>query len=118
VEIKKLKETGTQEEQNKKIKEIENTLLQKMNISREMESFYVQIEAIHKDFNLRLAELYPNLTEQEKKLITFLRLGFSSKHIASLVNISPKSVEISRYRLRNKLGLTRKQKLISFIKSI
>ncbi len=117
-EIKSIKDITGQEDKNKKIEEIERQLLKKMNFSQEIESFYVQIEKLHKDFNLRLSEQYPNLTESEKRLITLLRLGFSTKHIASLLNISPKSVEIARYRLRNKLGLTREHKLISYLKSI
>jgi DNA-binding CsgD family transcriptional regulator len=34
------------------------------------------------------------------------------------MNITPKSVEISRYRLRNKLGLKRSDNLVQYIKSI
>jgi phosphate/sulfate permease/DNA-binding CsgD family transcriptional regulator len=117
-EIKSIKKLEKQEDKERKINEIEKLISQKMNFSQEIESFYVQIEKVHKDFNIRLKEQYSNLTENEEKLITFLRLGFSSKHIASLMNIAPKSVEINRYRLRNKLGLMRDQKLINFIKSI
>lgn len=117
-EIKSIREINDFEEQKHRIDRIEMMLLQKMNFSQEMESFYVQTEKLHKDFSLRLSEKFPNLTEQERRLITLLRLGFSSKHIASLMNISPKSVEISRYRLRAKIGLARKDNLIQFIKLI
>lgn len=51
-------------------------------------------------------------------LATLLRLGFSSKYIATLMNITPKSVEISRYRLRQKLGLSKGDSLVNFIRSI
>lgn len=117
-EIKSIKEIDNFEEQKAQIDKIEKRLLHKMNFSQEVESFYAQIESLHKDFSLRLTEKYPNLTGQEKRLITLLRLGFSSKHIASLMNIATKSVEISRYRLRTKLDLNRKDNLIQFIKSI
>jgi DNA-binding CsgD family transcriptional regulator/phosphate/sulfate permease len=117
-EIKSIKETDSYEEQKYRIDKLEKLLLQKMNFSQEMENFYAQTEKLHKDFNSRLGEKYPDLTENERRLITLLRLGFSSKHIASLMNISPKSVEINRYRLRVKLKLMRDQKLIHFVKSI
>lgn len=117
-EIKSLKETDNLEELKKGIEKIEKQLLQKMNYSQELKSFYAQIETMHKDFNLRLTEKFPKLTEQERRLTTLLRLGFSSKHIASLMNISPKSVEMSRYRLRNRLGLKHNQNLIDYIKNI
>ena len=67
---------------------------------------------------MRLAERFPDLTEQEKRLVTLLRLGFSSKYISSLMNVSPKSVEIGRYRLRRKLKLTKGDNLVNFLKSI
>ena len=83
-----------------------------------MNDFYAQSEILHKDFNMRLGEAFPNLTESERKLANLLRQGLSSKYIASLMNITPKSVEISRYRLRAKLGLRRSDNLIQFIKTI
>lgn len=117
-EIKLLKEEADIEILKTGIRKIEKQLLQKLNYSQELESFYSEVESIHKDFNLRLLEKFPNLTEQERRLVTLLRLGFSSKHIASLMNIAPKSVEISRYRLRTKMGLKRSDNLIQFIKLI
>ena len=94
------------------------SLRERMYFTREMNDFYARSEELHKDFNERLAESFPNLTENERKLANLLRQGFSSKYIASLMNITPKSVEINRYRLRAKLGLTRSENLINFIKSI
>lgn len=93
-------------------------LRERMYFTREMNDFYARSEVLHRDFNMRLKESFPNLTESERKLANLLRQGFSSKYIASLMNITPKSVEISRYRLRNKLGLNRSDNLVQFIKSI
>jgi DNA-binding CsgD family transcriptional regulator len=95
-----------------------STLRERMYFTREMNDFYAQSEVLNKDFNMRLSELFPNLTDGERKLTNLLRQGFSSKYIASLMNITPKSVEINRSRLRAKLGLTRGDNLIQFIKSI
>ena len=95
-----------------------STLRERMYFTREMNDFYARSEVLHHDFNMRLTERFPALTESERKLANLLRQGFSSKYIASLMNITPKSVEISRYRLRMKLGLERSDNLIQFIKSI
>ena len=95
-----------------------SSLRERMYFSREMNDFYAQSEILHKDFNMRLKEAFPNLTESERKLAILLRQGFSSKYIATLMNITPKSAEISRYRLRIKLGLKRSDNLVQFIKSI
>lgn len=95
-----------------------SSIRERMYFTREMNDFYARSEMLHKDFNVRLKEAYPELTENERKLANLLRQGFSSKYIASLMNIAPKSVEINRYRLRSKLGLSRSDNLIKFIKSI
>ena len=98
--------------------ELLSSLRERMYFTSEINDFYARSEILHKDFNRRLAEAFPNLTENERKLANLLRQGFSSKYIASLMNIAPKSVEINRYRLRAKLGLRREDNLIKFIKSI
>ena len=98
--------------------DILSKIRERMYFTTEMNDFYARTEVLHRDFNMHLKEAYPNLTESERKLANLLRQGFSSKYIASLMNITPKSVEISRYRLRTKLGLSRSDNLVQFIKSI
>lgn len=102
------------------IAELQASIRQRLSFEQEIDSFYfyAQAEAAHKDFALRLVERFPDLTEQEKRLVTLLRLGFSSKYISSLMNVSPKSVEIGRYRLRRKLKLSKGDNLVNFLKSI
>lgn len=100
------------------LEDILSKLRERMYFTHEMNDFYARTEVLHRDFNMHLKEAYPNLTESERKLANLLRQGFSSKYIASLMNITPKSVEISRYRLRTKLGLSRSDNLVQFIKSI
>lgn len=94
------------------------SLRERMYFTREMNDFYARSEVLNEDFNMRLRERFPNLTDNERKLTNLLRQGFSSKYIASLMNITPKSAEIGRSRLRAKLGLKRSDNLINFIKAI
>ena len=110
----------TDGERDALISELQASIRQRLSFEQEIDSFYfyAQAEAAHKDFALRLAERFPDLTEQEKRLVTLLRLGFSSKYISSLMNVSPKSVEIGRYRLRRKLKLSKGDNLVNFLKSI
>ena len=60
----------------------------------------------------------PNLSERERRLAILLRLGFSSKEIASIVNLETKSIEINRYRLRKKLQLDRGENLVSYLQML
>ena len=118
--VAKLTKTDDPDEKDNLISELKSSLNQRLSYDRDVDSqyFYAQAESLHEDFNAKLSENFPDLTPQERRLATLLRLGFSSKYIATLMNITPKSVEISRYRLRQKLGLERGSNLVNFIKSI
>lgn len=118
--VRRLEKSSDEKEKAGLVAELSSSLKQRLSYDRDVDSqyFYAQAESIHEDFNAKLAENFPDLTQQEKRLATLLRLGFSSKYIATLMNITPKSVEISRYRLRQKLGLSKGDNLVNFIKSI
>ena len=118
--VSRLVKTDDPKEKDKLIADVSSALKQRLSYDRDVDSqyFYAQAESLHEDFNAKLSENFPNMTQQERRLATLLRLGFSSKYIATLMNITPKSVEISRYRLRQKLGLGKGDNLVNFIKSI
>jgi inorganic phosphate transporter, PiT family len=100
---------------DERLKELLVLLKQKMSFSKEIDEYYGQIEQIHKDFQMKLEDRFPDLTDNEKRLATLLRLNFSSKEIATFMNITPKSVEIARYRLRKKLELKSGDNLTQFL---
>ena len=77
--------------------------------------FLIQFELTYPDFFSRIKADYPHLTPQDLKLCACLKLNLSSKDIASLMNISLRGVENSRYRMRKKLGLTSEQNLTEFL---
>lgn len=117
-ELKEVRSLQDGPEKDERMDSLLSSLRERMYFTSEINDFYARSEVLHRDFNRRLGEAFPNLTENERKLANLLRQGFSSKYIASLMNITPKSVEINRYRLRAKLGLSRSDNLIKFIKSI
>jgi DNA-binding CsgD family transcriptional regulator len=98
-----------------------NSLVRKINreidADNQWEVFEKHFESVHEQFLRRLKARYPDLTPREMKLCAYLRLNISSKEIASLMNISTRGVEISRYRLRKKLELERDTNLTDFIMS-
>lgn len=103
---------------DEKLKELSVLLRQKMSFSKEIDEFYGQIEQVHKDFQIKLSFKFPDLTDNEKRLATLLRLNFSTKEIATFMNITPKSVEIARYRLRKKINLESGESLTQFLSNI
>ena len=82
------------------------------------EFFEQAFDNADKDFLKRLKELHALLTNHDLKLCAYLRLNLSSKEIAPLLNISVKSVDIKRYRLRKKMNLEHDQNLTEYILSL
>ncbi len=71
-----------------------------------------------KDFLKKIKLAHPSLTPNDLRLCAYLRLNLSSKEIAPLLNISLRSVEIKRYRLRKKMDLHHAQGLVEYILSV
>jgi DNA-binding CsgD family transcriptional regulator len=80
--------------------------------------FETNFEQVHDDFLKRIKILHPDISPKELKLSAYLRMNMSSKEIATLMNITTRGVEISRYRLRRKLNIDRNQNLIDYILAI
>lgn len=82
------------------------------------QSFKTAFEHVDNQFFRKLKSRHPELTPSELKLCAYLRLNLSSKEIAPLMNISTRSVEIKRYRLRKKMGLPHRTNLVNYILEI
>ena len=87
-------------------------ILDNLNLEKERKSLDIYIKELNNSFFRNLERKYPGLTDNEKKLCSLLRLKLSSKEIASILNITPKSVEVNRYRLRKKMKIGKNEKLI------
>ena len=98
--------------------ELAQSIGDNMKLTGEMDQFYSQVEDLHKNFVSRLQMRCPTLSEKEKRLAILLRLGFSSKDIASIMNVAAKSVEVSRYRFRRKLKIDRSVNIVQYLQMI
>ncbi len=54
----------------------------------------------------------------DRKLCAYLKMGLSSKEMASLLNTSVRSIETARYRLRKKLDMEQGSNLTDFIQML
>ena len=77
-----------------------------------------QVEILHPGFFGRLQQKHPTISVKDKKLCAYLHLGLSSKEISGLQNITSKSVEIARIRLRKKLKISGKIRLSNYLNQI
>lgn len=81
----------------------------------DLQAFESTFDSVHHDFFKRLEEAYPELNNKDKLLCAYIKMNLLSKEIAPLLNISLRGVEISRYRLRKKLGLEEGENLAEFL---
>jgi DNA-binding CsgD family transcriptional regulator len=77
--------------------------------------FEMHFDQAHENFLKRLKSQYPDLTQGDLKLCAYLRLNLTSKEIAPLLNISTRSLEVRRYRLRKRLNLDTEENLVEFL---
>ncbi len=115
-EIIKIKANIRDHETRLGLNKLSLMITQDLSIDRDREKFQMHISEQNSNFNHRLSEAFPSMTDNEKRLASMLRLNLSSKEIASILNISPKSVEMNRYRLRKKLKVDPKVNLSDFIR--
>lgn len=87
---------------------------QKLNWERFEENF----DIVNDKFLNRLQERYPWISDSEKRLCVYIRMGLLNKEMAPLMNITVRGVEMIRYRMRKKMELTRDDDLDALLKEI
>lgn len=102
----------------RKIIEIRKDIQSNMAEDDNWEKFEENFNLVYDDFMKKLIVRFPDLRSNERKLCAYLRMGLSSKEMASLFNSSIRSMETARYRLRKKLGLDSGDNLTDFIQNL
>lgn len=82
------------------------------------ENFARYFEEVHKDFNSNIAKKYPEITPNELRLMSLLKMNLSSKEMANILNISIPGIKKARQRLRKKMKLSTGDSLENAILSI
>lgn len=101
----------------KKISDIRRGIRMNMSDDDNWEKFIENFNMVYDNFMKELTARYPDLKKNDLKLCAYLRMGLSSKEMASLLNTSVRSIETARYRLRRKLNLDQGDNLTTFIQS-
>ncbi|MEZ4809411.1 MAG: triple tyrosine motif-containing protein [Allomuricauda sp.] len=103
------------QQQEKAIQSVIQKIDQNINSEDDWKFFEDAFNNADKDFLKRIMNKHEGLTNNDLRLCAYLRLNLSSKEIAPLLNISVKSVEMKRYRLRKKFDLPHEDNLIDYI---
>jgi DNA-binding CsgD family transcriptional regulator len=82
------------------------TLLEnELNTDSDWEFFKEKFSELNPKFLNRLLERHGNLTKTEVRLLTLIKIGYTQKEIARILNIAPDSVKKARGRVRKKIQL-------------
>lgn len=113
VKLKKQSDNDTDD-----LKKIIRVISDEDKVDKQWEQFAMHFDNVHSDFLAALKQKYPTLSANELKLSAYLRMNLSTKEMAQLMNISVRGVEISRYRLRKKLGIPTEVNLFDFLLAV
>ncbi|MFQ6609813.1 MAG: two-component regulator propeller domain-containing protein [Fidelibacterota bacterium] len=115
--IKDLQELYLQSKQTEKqsLKNLMNRLQNQIQSGSEWDEFELWFKEVHKEFYEKLHKDYPDLSSREIKICAFLRLNLNTKEIASITNLTIKTIEVYRSNIRKKLNLSQGENLSIFL---
>lgn len=116
--IKKIAAEGSIASIQKNLSKLQASIEENISKDSDWNAFNKNFDIVYGDYMKRLLKLHPDLTQSEKRLCCYIRMGLSSKEIAPLINISFRSVEMARYRLRKKIDLTPEASLADYLHDI
>ena len=114
-DLRDLKSTMDNEVAKNGINSLIKRIDKEIDNEKQWKVFNMHVEQVYEELFKKLKESFPDLTPRELSLCAYLRMNISSKEIATLMNISARGVEISRYRIRKKLRLDREANLTEFM---
>ena len=79
--------------------------------------FNLYFNEVDQKFIDRIVKKHPELTKNDLRMCSLLRMNLNTKEIASLLNISVRAVEQSRYRLKKRIQLNKDDDLSKYISS-
>ncbi len=109
---------GLSRMRNTEAKQWVNKITEEVNKEKQDFLFHKLFSEIHQDFINRMTEKHKNLTANDIRILSFIRINLGTREIANLMNISPKSVDITRYRIRKKLDLSHEDDLNKYVREM
>lgn len=99
-------------------KSIVKALESDLNIDNEWDKFKLHFEAVAPHFFETLKLKNNQLTDLDLKHCAYLKMNLTPKQVAQILGIAPKSVTLSRVRIKKKLQLPEEEQLADFLQKI
>ena len=98
-----------------KLKRIVSDIEKNKNDNEDWSQFEMLFNEVNNDFTKKIKAQYPKLSPQEIRLCLYLKMNLNTKEIANMSYVTPRAIEMSRYRLRKKLELDKEVNLNDFL---
>ncbi len=118
IQLKRLSKINDKKELETKVRMLIKKIDKDIDNENHWNVFEMHFDQVHESFFHILKQQHPELSNREQKLCAFIKMGMSSKEIASIMNISTRAVENNRYKLRLKLGLRQGENLLKYIEQL
>jgi DNA-binding CsgD family transcriptional regulator len=99
------------------LNQLEKEILSHLNPENNVEAIWQKTKELNREFYRQLKQQYPELSRNELDFCGLIRMNISMIDIAILKNITLKSVNMARYRMKKKLELDPEIELDDFIQS-
>ena len=117
-EIDKIRDNTPQQPVREQIKLLTKSIENNLGGENEWDKFKLHFEAVSPHFFENLKKLAPALTDLDLKHCAYLKLNLTPKQVAQILGINPKSVTLSRVRIKKKIQLPENEKLGDFLQNI
>lgn len=111
----KLKEISKSDDMKQGIEKVIRDLNAQSELINKQTITNQNLDELNSEFYDRLLTKFPDLTKAERELSAYLKLNMSNKEIAALKNSTENSVNVSKARLRKKLGIETNKELARFL---
>ena len=117
-QIKKDRRNTDSTEVKNYIKDLSLKIKQQITTESKLTDLKEKISSVNDGFENRLISICSELTKTEKEVCLLLRLNLSIKEIAAIRNSSIDAIKATRYRIRKKMNVPKKEKLETYIQSL
>ena len=98
-----------------RLSRVERSIRQNIENDNNWKRFEENFDLVYENYLKRLGESYPELNVTDKKICAYIKMDLSSKDMAPLLNMSVRSIETNRYRIRKKMDLSRDVNLSDYL---
>lgn len=117
-QISHFEEAEDSEKLKEKLLKLKQTIKANNSVEKDWVEFRTSFEEVNGEFFKILKNQFPDLSANELRLASFIRLRLSIRECANILRVEPNTIKTSRYRLKKKLGLESDASLEDFIASV